>query len=210
MIVAGLGGFRSIVAEVVWFRADRLQDEGRYAELAQLSTWLTYLEPHTPEVPRVRPPEAGRAASSSTVSARRIAYFPRTSLSRFTASPTFTRPRFVSAAVVGITSTCSQSSPSPLTVSDSGLVTFGGAANDYTGALTVKSGGISHFKNDVCSERSDSFYKAAWKNRLVPCDHDDCHCFSDSASHSKNYSRHYSAFCRLKFNKKNAAFLASS
>lgn len=29
----------------------------------------------------------------------------------------------------------------PLTVSDSGLVTFGGAANDYTGALTVKSGG---------------------------------------------------------------------
>ena len=49
MIVAGLGGFRSIVAEVVWFRADRLQDEGRYAELAQLSTWLTYLEPHTPE-----------------------------------------------------------------------------------------------------------------------------------------------------------------
>ena len=50
MIVAGLGGFRSIAAEVVWFRADRLQDEGRYAELAQLATWLTFLEPHTPEV----------------------------------------------------------------------------------------------------------------------------------------------------------------
>lgn len=50
MIVAGLGGFRGIVAEVVWFRADRLQDEGRYAELAQLSTWLTFLEPRTPEV----------------------------------------------------------------------------------------------------------------------------------------------------------------
>ena len=50
MIVAGLGGFRSIVAEAVWFRADRLQDEGRYAELAQLSTWLTFLEPRTPEV----------------------------------------------------------------------------------------------------------------------------------------------------------------
>ncbi len=50
MIVAGLGGFRGIVAEVVWFRADRLQDEGRYAELAQLSAWLTFLEPHTPEV----------------------------------------------------------------------------------------------------------------------------------------------------------------
>ena len=50
MIVAGLGGFRGLAAEVVWFRADRLQDEGRYAELAQLSTWLTFLEPHTPEV----------------------------------------------------------------------------------------------------------------------------------------------------------------
>lgn len=50
MIVAGLGGFRGIASEVVWFRADRLQDEGRYAELAQLATWLTCLEPHTPEV----------------------------------------------------------------------------------------------------------------------------------------------------------------
>lgn len=50
MIVAGLGGFRSLAAEVVWFRAERLQDEGRYAELAQLATYLTYLEPHTAEV----------------------------------------------------------------------------------------------------------------------------------------------------------------
>ena len=50
MIVAGLGGFRGLVSEVVWFRAEKLQNEGRYGELAQLSTWLTYLEPHTPEV----------------------------------------------------------------------------------------------------------------------------------------------------------------
>ncbi len=50
LVVAGLGGFRGIAAEVVWFRADRLQDEGRYAELAQLATWLTFLEPHTSEV----------------------------------------------------------------------------------------------------------------------------------------------------------------
>lgn len=50
MIVAGLGGFRGLASEVVWFRADRLQDEGRYAELAQLSTWLTFLDPYTPEV----------------------------------------------------------------------------------------------------------------------------------------------------------------
>lgn len=50
MIVAGLGGFRGIASEIVWFRTDRLQDAGRYAELAQLATWLTYLDPYTPEV----------------------------------------------------------------------------------------------------------------------------------------------------------------
>lgn len=48
--LAALGGLRSIAAEVVWFRADRLQDEGRYVELAQLASTLAYLEPHTPEV----------------------------------------------------------------------------------------------------------------------------------------------------------------
>ena len=47
---AALGGFRSIAAEVIWFRADRLQEEGRYVELAQLATSLTFMEPHTPEV----------------------------------------------------------------------------------------------------------------------------------------------------------------
>lgn len=47
---AALGGLRSIAAEVIWFRADRLQDEGRYVELAQLASMLTAMEPHTPEV----------------------------------------------------------------------------------------------------------------------------------------------------------------
>lgn len=47
---AALGGLRSIAAEVIWFRADRLQDEGRYVELAQLASALTFMEPHTPEV----------------------------------------------------------------------------------------------------------------------------------------------------------------
>lgn len=45
-----LGGLRSIAAEVIWFRADRLQDEGRYVELAQLASALTAMEPHTSEV----------------------------------------------------------------------------------------------------------------------------------------------------------------
>lgn len=44
------GAFRSVLAEVVWFRADRLQAEGRYVELAQLASTLALLEPHTPEV----------------------------------------------------------------------------------------------------------------------------------------------------------------
>ena len=48
--LAALGGLRSIAAEVVWFRADRLQEEGRYVELAQLASVLAHLEPHTPEV----------------------------------------------------------------------------------------------------------------------------------------------------------------
>ena len=47
---AALGGLRSILAEIVWFRADRLQAEGRYVELAQLANTLTFMEPHTPEV----------------------------------------------------------------------------------------------------------------------------------------------------------------
>ena len=50
MIVAGLGGFRGLAAEAVWFRADRLWDEGRYGELAQLASWLVFLEPHAAEV----------------------------------------------------------------------------------------------------------------------------------------------------------------
>jgi len=49
-IFAAVGGLRSIAAEVVWFRADRLQEEGRYVELAQLASALTFMEPHTPEV----------------------------------------------------------------------------------------------------------------------------------------------------------------
>ena len=48
--LAAIGGLRSIAAEVVWFRADRLQEEGRYVELAQLASALTFMEPHTPEV----------------------------------------------------------------------------------------------------------------------------------------------------------------
>lgn len=49
-MVAALGGLRSIASEVVWFRAERLQQQGRFGELVQLSSLLTFLEPHVPEV----------------------------------------------------------------------------------------------------------------------------------------------------------------
>jgi len=49
-LLAALGGLRSIVSEAIWMRADRLQREGQFVELAQLASTLTRLEPHEPEV----------------------------------------------------------------------------------------------------------------------------------------------------------------
>ena len=48
-VIAGLGGFRGIVTEVLWFRANRLQEQGRYLELVQLADWITMLDPHAAE-----------------------------------------------------------------------------------------------------------------------------------------------------------------
>jgi len=45
-----LGGFRGIAADILWLRAMRLQEERRFVELAQLSDWITKLEPRLPEV----------------------------------------------------------------------------------------------------------------------------------------------------------------
>ena len=49
-VLAAVGGLRALAAEVIWFRAERLQDEGRYLELAQLAHLLTTMDPHEPEV----------------------------------------------------------------------------------------------------------------------------------------------------------------
>jgi len=48
-VIAGLGGFRGIISEVLWFRVNRLQEEGRYLELVQLADWITMLDPHAAE-----------------------------------------------------------------------------------------------------------------------------------------------------------------
>ncbi len=41
-----LGGFRGLIANVLWIRANDLQQEGKYFEMVQLADWITKLEPH--------------------------------------------------------------------------------------------------------------------------------------------------------------------
>jgi hypothetical protein len=45
-----LGGFRGILADVLWLRVTHLQDEGQYVELVQLSDWITKLEPRSTDI----------------------------------------------------------------------------------------------------------------------------------------------------------------
>jgi len=45
-----LGGFRGLLADALWLRVSRLQDEGQYFELVQLADWITKLEPRTTEI----------------------------------------------------------------------------------------------------------------------------------------------------------------
>lgn len=45
-----LGGFRGILVDLLWLRAMRLQEDGKYFELVQLSDWIGLLEPYLPSV----------------------------------------------------------------------------------------------------------------------------------------------------------------
>jgi len=45
-----LGGFRGVLADVLWMRAGTLQEEGRYFELVQLSDWIAKLQPRVPAI----------------------------------------------------------------------------------------------------------------------------------------------------------------
>ena len=40
-----LGGFRGLIANLLWIRANDLQNEDKYFEQVQLSDWITKLEP---------------------------------------------------------------------------------------------------------------------------------------------------------------------
>ena len=45
-----LGGFRGILVDLLWLRAIKLQDDGKYFELVQLSDWIGLLEPYIPAI----------------------------------------------------------------------------------------------------------------------------------------------------------------
>ena len=41
-----LGGFRGLIANALWIRANNLQENDKFFEMAQLADWITKLEPH--------------------------------------------------------------------------------------------------------------------------------------------------------------------
>jgi len=41
-----LGGFRGLISNVLWIRANDLQEQDKFFEMAQLADWITKLEPH--------------------------------------------------------------------------------------------------------------------------------------------------------------------
>lgn len=45
-----LGGFQGLIADLLWLRVARLQEQGHYFEIVQLSDWITKLEPRFSEV----------------------------------------------------------------------------------------------------------------------------------------------------------------
>lgn len=49
-VSVALGGFRGLLADLLWVRASDLQEEGRFYELVQLADWITQLEPRHAEI----------------------------------------------------------------------------------------------------------------------------------------------------------------
>jgi len=45
-----LGGFRGLISNLLWIRANDLQDDDKFFEAAQLADWITKLEPTYPQV----------------------------------------------------------------------------------------------------------------------------------------------------------------
>jgi tetratricopeptide (TPR) repeat protein len=49
-VTVALGGFRGLIANALWLRAMRLQDEEKFFEMVQLSDWITKLQPRLKQV----------------------------------------------------------------------------------------------------------------------------------------------------------------
>ena len=45
-----MGAFRGLVVDVLWMRADSLQQEGRYFDAKQLAEWISMLQPRFAKV----------------------------------------------------------------------------------------------------------------------------------------------------------------
>src|SRR5690348_1903902 len=45
-----LGGFRGLISNFLWIRANDLQQQDKYFEMVQLANWITDLEPHFEQV----------------------------------------------------------------------------------------------------------------------------------------------------------------
>lgn len=45
-----LGGFRGLIANALWIRTTKLQEDGKYFEMVQLADWITKLEPRFVQV----------------------------------------------------------------------------------------------------------------------------------------------------------------
>lgn len=50
LTTAALGTFRGLAVDVLWIRADELQNQGQYFEAQTLSQWITALQPRFPQV----------------------------------------------------------------------------------------------------------------------------------------------------------------
>ena len=50
LATTSLGSFRGLAVDVLWYRANRLQQEGQFFEANQLSHWITSLQPRFPQV----------------------------------------------------------------------------------------------------------------------------------------------------------------
>jgi hypothetical protein len=45
-----LGGFRGLISNALWIRANELQEQDKFFEMSQLAEWITKLEPHFTQV----------------------------------------------------------------------------------------------------------------------------------------------------------------